>query len=254
MARARNIKPGFFKNEDLAECSPWARLCFAGLWTLADREGRLEDRAKRVKGELFAFDTIEVEPLLVELERYGFLVRYQIDGASFIQISKFSTHQTPHYSEKKSAIKPPQLQESPPYDGTQTPRTLQEDSKKDGLIKRGSQPPDSLIPDSLNHESGKEHADSPLRDDPPPPHPPPEFSGLNAESLNGKAIVPLATGWELPTDWGNDAVALGFTVKETLYQAERFRQFFVTSGKRRSVKGWRQSWGNWLGKAAERQR
>jgi len=35
--RARNIKPGFFSNEDLAECSPWSRLCFAGLWLLADR-------------------------------------------------------------------------------------------------------------------------------------------------------------------------------------------------------------------------
>ena len=54
MARARNIKPGFFKNEDLAECSPWARLCFAGLWTLADREGRLEDRANVIQDELDA--------------------------------------------------------------------------------------------------------------------------------------------------------------------------------------------------------
>ena len=65
--RARNIKPGFFKNEDLAECSPWARLCFAGLWTLADRDGRLEDRPKRIKAELFAFDAVDVDPLLGEL-------------------------------------------------------------------------------------------------------------------------------------------------------------------------------------------
>jgi hypothetical protein len=112
MPRARNLKPGFFSNEDLAECSPWARLCFAGLWTLADREGRLEDRPKRIKGELFRFDSIEVEPLLVELERFGFVVRYQIDGDRFIQVSKFAEHQTPHYSEKQSVIKPPPLQES----------------------------------------------------------------------------------------------------------------------------------------------
>ena len=67
MARARNIKPGFFKNEELAECSLAARLCFPGLWLLADREGRLEDRPKRIKGELFPFDTFEVGPLLDEL-------------------------------------------------------------------------------------------------------------------------------------------------------------------------------------------
>ena len=134
MARARNIKPGFYKNEDLAECSVWARYIFPGLWMLADREGRLEDRPKRIKGELLPFDSNDVEPLLKELVAKGFIVRYQNEGASYIQISKFLTHQSPHYSEKPSCIKPPILQESE-------------------AIKRGSQPPDSLIPDSLNPES-----------------------------------------------------------------------------------------------------
>jgi hypothetical protein len=149
VARARNIKPGFFKNEDLAECSLAARLCFAGLWTLADREGRLEDRPKRIKGELFAYDSIEVDPLLGELEAHGFLVRYRNSEGSFIQVSKFSTHQTPHYSEKPSVIKPPSLQETDSDDDQSTPVIHQEDSKKDTPIKDGSQPPDSLIPDSL---------------------------------------------------------------------------------------------------------
>lgn len=185
MARARNIKPGFFKNEDLAECSPWARLCFAGLWTLADREGRLEDRPKRIKGELFAFDSIEVEPLLVELQARGFLVRYRNEDGNFIQISKFSAHQTPHYSEKPSVIKPPELQESPQVDDSKTPGTLQEDSKNPQGIKGGSQPPDSLIPDSLIPDSPKEggapgspaHTREPAREGPPPEDPPPEAAG-----------------------------------------------------------------------------
>lgn len=109
MARARNIKPGFFKNEDLAECSPWARLCFAGLWTLADREGRLEDRPKRIKGELFAFDSIEAEPLLVELERQGFIHRYKApDGRGVIQVLAFDKHQNPHHREPPSDLPPPE--------------------------------------------------------------------------------------------------------------------------------------------------
>lgn len=149
MARARNIKPGFFKNEDLAECSLAARLCFAGLWTLADREGRLEDRPKRIKGELFPFDSFEVEPLLCELAARGFILRYEVDGARCIQVSKFSEHQTPHYTEKASVIKPPALQESAAHDAAPTPGGLQEDSRSDEAIKRGSKPPDSLIPDSL---------------------------------------------------------------------------------------------------------
>lgn len=108
MARARNIKPGFFKNEDLAECSPWARLCFAGLWTLADRDGRLEDRPKRIKGELFAFDSIEVEPLLAELAKYGFILRYKAeDGRGLIQVIEFAKHQNPHHREPSSDLPPP---------------------------------------------------------------------------------------------------------------------------------------------------
>jgi hypothetical protein len=155
MARARNIKPGFFKNEDLAECSPWARLCFAGLWTLADREGRLEDRPKRIKGELFPYDSIEVEPLLQELERFKFIVRYETEGMKAIQIAEFKRHQSPHYSESQSVIKPPGLPEGPELQAPPTPGVLPEDSEKPPVIKRGSQPPDSLIPDSLIPESKK---------------------------------------------------------------------------------------------------
>ena len=42
--RTRLLKPGFFMNEELARLPVRARLLFAGLWCLADREGRLEDR------------------------------------------------------------------------------------------------------------------------------------------------------------------------------------------------------------------
>jgi hypothetical protein len=239
MARARNIKPGFFKNEDLAECSPWARLCFAGLWTLADREGRLEDRPKRIKGELFAFDTIDVEPLLKELERFKFIVRYETDGMKAIQISEFTRHQAPHYSESPSVIKPPQL---PEY------------TEKEPPIKRGSQPPDSLIPDSLIPDSLIAKT---LVAPAAPKRPPPDFDGKNGEDLNGKAVVAIADAWELPEQWGMDAEALGFKPASVLNEAEKFRQYYVSgkgAGKRRNVKGWRQSWSNWLGKAAERQR
>jgi len=157
MARARNIKPGFYKNEDLAECSVWARLIFPGLWMLADREGRLEDRPKRIKGELLPFDSQDVDPLLDELQARGFLVRYKNSDGSFIQISKFSTHQTPHYSEKPSVIKPPPLQENSVDAVLSFPEKIasasRPNSEKDGVIKRGSQPPDSLNPDSLNPDS-----------------------------------------------------------------------------------------------------
>lgn len=259
MARARNIKPGFYKNEDLAECSVWARLIFPGLWMLADRDGRLEDRPKRIKGELLPYDTQEIEPLLQELHDRKFLVRYRNADGNFIQILKFSTHQTPHYSEKSSGIKPPEFQETPAHDGVAEPRELPEETKnppgEDAPLRGGRNPlnPESgfLNPDSLNPEedAGPAHALAPVS----PPAPPPEFLGEKNESaIPKRARVLLADAWELPEKWGNDAEALGFTPPEILRESEKFRQFYVSgkgAGTRRSLKGWRQGWSNWLGNA-----
>jgi hypothetical protein len=186
MARARNIKPGFYKNEDLAECSVWARLIFPGLWMLADREGRLEDRPKRIKAELLPFDGGDMDRLLAELHARGFLVRYQNADGKFIQITKFHEHQSPHYSEKQSVIKPPILPESSENNNApcepETPGVLPEYSRSDGAMMGGSQRPsslnpsslipDSLIPSSLNPEkvntSCPEPSDKPARSRPAP--------------------------------------------------------------------------------------
>lgn len=90
-----------------------------------------------------------------------------------------------------------------------------------------------------------------------PPTPPPAFDGLNADALNGKSVVPIASNWQLPEDWGIDAEALGWKPAEVVREAEKFRQYWVAGrGKstRRSVKGWRQTWSNWLDKAAKDRR
>jgi hypothetical protein len=108
MAHYRNIKPGFYANEDLAECSVWARLIFPGLWMMADREGRLEDRPKKIKGELLRFDSVDADPLLCELEARGFITRYKAAGTAYIQINNFAKHQTPHHREPESVIPSPQ--------------------------------------------------------------------------------------------------------------------------------------------------
>lgn len=108
MARTRNLKPGFFKNEDLAECDPYARLLFAGLWTIADREGRLEDRPKRIKAEILPYDSVDVDNLLTQLARHGFIVRYTAGGVDYISIPTFGKNQQPHVHEAASLIPPPE--------------------------------------------------------------------------------------------------------------------------------------------------
>lgn len=107
MARARNIKPGFFRNADLAELSVEARLLFIGLWTIADREGRLEDRPKQIKMEIYPADSFDVGALLEELAETDMLDRYEAGGKKYIQIVNFTKHQNPHKDERASAIPPP---------------------------------------------------------------------------------------------------------------------------------------------------
>ena len=107
MPRSRNIKPNFFKNELLGEIPPLGRLLFAGLWTMADRAGRLEDRPKKLKNELLGYDDCDVDSLLGALAKYGFIERYVADGIDYIQICKFNKHQNPHRNETDSTIPAP---------------------------------------------------------------------------------------------------------------------------------------------------
>lgn len=104
--RARNVKPSFFQNEQLAELPFEARLLFVGLWCMADREGRLEDRPKRIKMHIFPADSIDVEPLLDGLEEQGLIERYEAHGLRCIEIPKFLEHQRPHHQEQPSKLPP----------------------------------------------------------------------------------------------------------------------------------------------------
>lgn len=107
MSRARNIKPKFFRNEDLAEIEPLGRLLFAGLWCEADREGRLEDRPKRIKAAILPYDNCDIDALLASLSDRGFILRYQSNGSRYLQIVNFSKHQNPHVREVASVIPAP---------------------------------------------------------------------------------------------------------------------------------------------------
>jgi hypothetical protein len=153
MARARNIKPAFFKNESLVELPFETRLLFVGLWTLADREGRLEDRPKRIKMEVFPADNVDVDQSLALLAASGFIERYTVNGLSVIEILNFSKHQNPHHTEKHSEL--------PDRNGEFTVKDRESD---------GGNLADSLIPDSLKPDSGKKA--------PPPPCPTQEIIEL----------------------------------------------------------------------------
>lgn len=110
MPRRRSLSPEFFKDEDLA-CLPFeARLLFQGLWCYADRSGRLEDRPKYLKAEIFAYDRVDVDKLLSLLANpqitdrpaKAFIRRYTVETRQYIEIIEFSKHQNPHPHEPSS--------------------------------------------------------------------------------------------------------------------------------------------------------
>ena len=69
MARARNIKPSFFINEDLGALDPLARLLFIGMWTICDFKGALEYRPSRIKAQILPYDQCDSEALMINLEQ-----------------------------------------------------------------------------------------------------------------------------------------------------------------------------------------
>lgn len=144
MARARNIKPGFFKNEDLGLLPIGARMLFVGLWTLADREGRMEDRPARIAAEIFPYDreiSVQVVSEWINLLA-GFVTRYTANGSKFLAINNFTKHQTPHVKEQASTIPAPDLHQTCTVQVPDMPLPTQ-------LLA----PPDSLNPSSLNPDS-----------------------------------------------------------------------------------------------------
>jgi hypothetical protein len=142
MARARNIKPGFFKNEILGVADPLYSLLFEGLWVLADRAGRLEDRPLRIKGEVFPYrDGLNVDAMLNWLESNGFIRRYTAQGKKCILVLEFVKHQNPHKNETESEL-------PAPSDECTKPEEIGTTSEIIGSTHADSLSSDSLIPDT----------------------------------------------------------------------------------------------------------
>lgn len=93
MAKIRTIKPEFWQDERLARVSRDARLLFIGLLNLADDFGTLRGNPHLIRGQVFPFENIDLEPLLAELAGIGRIIRYRPDDEDLILIVNFTKHQ-----------------------------------------------------------------------------------------------------------------------------------------------------------------
>jgi len=218
MSRARNLKPGFFKNEDLAELPPLGRILFAGLWCEADRRGILEDRPKRLKAELLPYDDCDVDALLGQLYERGFIRRYEADGVRCIFIPNFGKHQNPHVKEQANTLP------APPETGEHQAST--------GLApdQHRASPADSLNP-LPNHPL-------PLPDSGDTPLPP---KGGKARQIKTAVPDDLLIP---PEDWAAMAAEQGMTDAEMQRETAAMKDHYRGKGERRV--DWVATWRNWM--------
>ncbi|WP_024328864.1 MULTISPECIES: hypothetical protein [unclassified Thioalkalivibrio] len=94
MARIRTIKPEFWQDEDLAACSPHARLLAIALLQLCDKNGVFRAIPMQIHAHAFPWESeVNIPSLLEELEGCGYVILYRVDGKSYGHIPGFTKHQ-----------------------------------------------------------------------------------------------------------------------------------------------------------------
>lgn len=130
MARIRTIKPEFWTDGAILECSTNARLLFLGLLNFADDNGNIDGSPKTIKAQILPADDINVSPLLTELRENGLVIFYQVDRRVYLHIKGFKDHQK---------IDRPGKPRCPLYeDSMKVRRTIAEPSLQEGKGMEGN--------------------------------------------------------------------------------------------------------------------
>ena len=110
--RIRTIKPEFFHHEGLFEAESQTnlplRVAFAGLWCIADREGRFKWEPRRIGVQVLPYDGVDFSRVLDALTTRGFVVRYRVGDACFGLIPRFRKHQVINNKESQSVLPDPE--------------------------------------------------------------------------------------------------------------------------------------------------
>lgn len=139
MARIRTIKPGFFRSEDVSALPLRARLTWIGLWTQCDDQGRTKDNVKLIKADVWPLDPVslaDIEEDLETLADHGRIVRYEVDGRRYLEITNWGDHQKINRP-TPSKIPPPLSTGNGSYPQVRTHAQLSEDSPQEGKGKEG---------------------------------------------------------------------------------------------------------------------
>jgi len=110
--RIRTIKPEFFHHEGLFEAELETKLpirvAFAGLWCIADREGRFKWEPRRIGVQVLPYDGVDFSRVLDALTTRGFVFKYRVGDACFGFIPSFLKHQVINNRESESVLPDPE--------------------------------------------------------------------------------------------------------------------------------------------------
>lgn len=216
MARIRTIKPEFFTDEKVGECSASARLLFVATWVFADDHGNLERSARQLKAQAFPYDSIDCEPLIRELIDAGLLVEYESAGKKFLHIKNFRLHQK---IDKPSKPRVPLYEESETAQRTlaeysASPRPGRERKGKEGKGKEGSE----------NARARGLPEPEPEPEDAPKPAPASDPSYLRQEAVLAIGLrehgVLVTPDHPIVVGWARD----GYTLEQCLQAAAKARE------------------------------
>ena len=167
MARIRTIKPDFWTDEDIVECSVSARLFFIGLLNFADDNGNLVYSAKKLKMQIFPGDSFDCEPLIYELITHGLLIEYSVNGERFLNIKGFKRHQVIN-RRSKTSIPEPDFSDKEQKTGNDH-HPLTEDSLTEGNGKEGNSKGEDITTIDEAEECARDDSSSSFPENPPIP-------------------------------------------------------------------------------------
>ena len=210
MARIRTIKPEFPQSESMGRVSRDARLCFVMLWTLADDEGRLRGSSRMLASLLYPYDEDSrdlIENWLEELKKENCIVRYEIDGDCYIQVTNWTDHQRIDRPSKSKIDPPPSIGKKP-----------RESSRKLAKPREDSTKPREASTLDQGRDQGEE--------------------GIARASR-------LPASWTLPEAW-RDWAKVDRPDLDPDRTADRFRDYWCAkAGKDGAKLDWHATWRNW---------
>jgi hypothetical protein len=93
MARIRTVKPEFWSDSKIIECSLNARLLFIGALNFSDDEGNLDRSSRQLKAQVLPADDVDCEPLIKEMIENFLCTEYSVNGKKYLHINNFKKHQ-----------------------------------------------------------------------------------------------------------------------------------------------------------------